>query len=168
MDERVAPVERPRSLTAIVTEQIRDLIVTDALALGQQLSEHALGERLGVSRTPVREAFLRLAAECLVEVRPHRGTFVFRADAREVREICELRGILETGALRLGMRRDADLLHRLEQNLRDADHLDLRVATDYQAFDQRFHDIIVEAGGNSQLIEAYGRRGVACGRCATG
>ena len=71
MGESVEPVERPRSLTAIVTGQIRDLIVTDGLALGQQLSEDALAERLGVHRTPVREALLRLAAECLVEVRPH-------------------------------------------------------------------------------------------------
>src|SRR5690242_16653848 len=69
---QVSRVIRPRSLTQLVVDQIRDLIVTGKLALGEQLSENALAERLGVSRTPVREAFLRLEAERLVEIRPQR------------------------------------------------------------------------------------------------
>ena len=68
------------------TEQIRDLVITDKLGLGEQLSEQALAEQLGVSRTPVREAFLRLQTERLVEVKPQRGTFVFQYDTTELRE----------------------------------------------------------------------------------
>jgi len=58
-----APLERlarPRSLTEMVITQIRELIVSGRLVLGEQLSEGVLAEQLGVSRTPVREAFLRL------------------------------------------------------------------------------------------------------------
>jgi DNA-binding GntR family transcriptional regulator len=151
-------VERPRSLTALVVDQIRDLIVTGKLRLGEQLSENTLAERLGVSRTPVREAFLRLEAERLVEIRPQRGTFVFHCDATDVRDICELRAILEAGALRLGMQRDRDrLLEGLERNLRVSEAAALRSAADYQPFDHKFHEIIVAASGNRQLIEAYGR-----------
>src|SRR4051812_29058528 len=101
MDAAIRRVERPRSLAQLVVDQIRDLIVTGQLHLGEQLSENHLAERLGVSRTPVREAFMRLAVERLVEVRPQRGTFVFACGPGEFREICELRAILEAGALRL-------------------------------------------------------------------
>src|SRR5258708_37174119 len=96
----VARILRPRSLTAIVIDQIRDLIITDKLTLAEQLSENTLAEQLGVSRTPVREAFLRLESEGLVEVRPQRGTFVFQYDATELREILELREGLEAGVPR--------------------------------------------------------------------
>jgi DNA-binding GntR family transcriptional regulator len=151
-------VERPRSLTALVVDQIRDLIVTGKLRLGEQLSENALAERLGVSRTPVREAFLRLEAERLVEVRPQRGTFVFQCELHDVRDICELRAILEAGALRLAIQRDRPwLLAALEGNLARADTAELASAADYQPFDHEFHEIIVGASGNRQLIEAYGR-----------
>src|SRR5260221_9041097 len=102
----VARILRPRSLTAIVIDQIRDLIITGKLALGEQLSENTLAEQLGVSRTPVREAFLRLESEGLVEVRPQRGTFVFQYDATELREILELPEGLEVGALRIALGRD--------------------------------------------------------------
>lgn len=151
-------VERPRSLTALVVDQIRDLIVTGKLKLGEQLSENTLADRLGVSRTPVREAFLRLEAERLVEIRPQRGTFVFHCDATDVRDICELRAILEAGALRLGMQRDrAWLLAALERNIAISEAAALESSADYQPFDHEFHEIIVGASGNRQLIEAYGR-----------
>ena len=51
---------RPRSLATLVTDQIRDLIVVGRLSAGEQLSENALAEKLGTSRTPVREAFVKL------------------------------------------------------------------------------------------------------------
>src|SRR5471030_2539786 len=86
----LARLERPQSLTEMVLTQIRELIVSGRLGLGEQLSEGALAEQLGVSRTPVREAFLRLETERLVVVRSRRGTFVFQYDASELRDICEL------------------------------------------------------------------------------
>jgi DNA-binding GntR family transcriptional regulator len=150
-------VERPRSLTALVTDQLRDLIVTGRLALGEQLSENALAERLGVSRTPVREAFLRLEAERLVEVRPQRGTFVFRVDADEVREICELREVLETGALRIALARDpAALAAALSPLVEAASAAAFRDPAAYQPHDAAFHETLVAAGRNRQLAEAYG------------
>jgi DNA-binding GntR family transcriptional regulator len=150
-------VERPRSLTALVVDQLRDLIVTGRLALGEQLSENALAERLGVSRTPVREAFLRLEAERLVEVRPQRGTFVFRVDADEVREICELREILETGALRVAFAHDpAALAAALAPLVEAASSAAFRDPAEYQPHDTAFHETLVAASRNGQLVEAYG------------
>jgi DNA-binding transcriptional regulator YhcF (GntR family) len=58
--ERASHAVLCRELTTLVTDQIRDLIISDRLALGEQLSEQDLSEQLGVSRPPVREAFQRL------------------------------------------------------------------------------------------------------------
>jgi DNA-binding GntR family transcriptional regulator len=152
----VSRVVRPRSLTQLVVDQIRDLIVTGKLALGEQLSENALAERLGVSRTPVREAFLRLEAERLVEIRPQRGTFVFACGHDEVRDICELREILEAGALRLAIRRDRQGLFKgLTENVAAAEAARVATSAAYQPYDQEFHQLIVAGSGNRQLIEAY-------------
>ncbi len=149
-------VERPRSLTEIVVERIREMIVTGQLALGEQLSENVLAERLGVSRTPVREAFLRLATERLVEVRPQRGTFVFACDPTDVRDVCELREILEAGALRLAVARDRGaLLGALTRNVDATAAASLRSSADYQPFDDAFHESIVWGSGNRELISSY-------------
>ena len=78
-------LKRPIPLTALACERIREAIVHGELHLGEQVSEAQLAQRLGVSKTPVREAFLRLKGDGLVEIHPQRGTFVFRLDpAREV------------------------------------------------------------------------------------
>jgi DNA-binding GntR family transcriptional regulator len=153
--ERLA---RPRSLTEMVITEIRELIVSGRLVLGEQLSESALAEQLGVSRTPVREAFLRLETERLVEVRPQRGTFVFQYGAADLRDICEIREVLETGALRIALSRNRGaLIARLEQETEAAEAAGIVDPGAYQAFDRSFHDALVKASENEELIEAYDR-----------
>jgi DNA-binding GntR family transcriptional regulator len=152
----VGRIARPRSLTAIVVDQIRDLIITGKLGLGEQLSENTLAEQLGVSRTPVREAFMRLENERLVEVRPQRGTFVFQYDAIELREICELREVLETGALRIALARDREaLIKALATEVEAAEPALALGPAAYQPFDTAFHDALVRASCNRELIDAY-------------
>jgi DNA-binding GntR family transcriptional regulator len=152
----VKRIARPRSLGALVVEQIRDLIITDKLGLGDQLSEQALAEQLGVSRTPVREAFLRLQTERLVDVKPQRGTFVFQYDTTELREICELRSVLEPGALRIAIKRDRDaVIKALRAQLQTAEAIVSRGPAAYQPYDTAFHETLVLASGNRELIAAY-------------
>ena len=95
-------LDRPKSLTDLAVERIRAAIVEDRLAFGEQLSEAALAVNLGISKTPVREALLRLKMDGLVEIQPQRGTFVFTLDADEVEELTAFREIIETEALGLG------------------------------------------------------------------
>lgn len=154
----IRPLRRPQSLTAIVVERLRELIVEGQIDLGEQLSENVLAERLGVSRTPVREAFMKLEAERLVEVRPQRGTFVFTCTADEVREICELRAILESGALALGAARDrSGLVAALSEAADGAEPSLLQSAQAYQPHDSAFHDTLMAFAGNAHLVEAYQR-----------
>ena len=73
---------------------IRGLIVSLELAPGAVIDERALMQRLGIGRTPVREALRRLAQEQLVEVFPRRGMFVTGVDVRDLARISEVREML--------------------------------------------------------------------------
>ena len=153
---KVERLRRPQSLAALVTDQIRNMIIADELALGEQLSEAVLAEQLGVSRTPVREAFQRLEAERLVDIQPQRGTFVFTYTLDELREICELREVLETGALRMALSRDSAGLGRILRDRLDAAEAALaKGPAGVQPFDSAFHEGLVRASENHELIDAY-------------
>jgi len=150
-------LDRPKSLTDLAVERIRAAIVEGGLAFGEQLSEAALAVNLGISKTPVREALLRLKMDGLVDIQPQRGTFVFTLRADEVKELTAFREIIETEALGLSMRLDRDgLVEALKANLArmpKAKGFDPRRV---HALDTEFHEAIVNACGNRHLIAAYG------------
>ena len=94
-----------QSLADKAYHAIRGLIVSLALAPGALIDERELIERLGIGRTPVREALRRLAQEQLVEVYPRRGMFVTPVDARALARLSEVRAVLEPEAARLAAER---------------------------------------------------------------
>jgi DNA-binding GntR family transcriptional regulator len=146
-----------RPLKARIADAVRERIALGAIGLGERLSDKDLAGELRVSRTPVREALLQLASERLVVMHPQRGTFVFSAGADEVRELCELRGVLEAGAARLlagrGGREAATELAALVRESRAA--LARRDWERCEALDTRFHETLVERAGNALLAESY-------------
>lgn len=83
------------TLPASTAERLRELIIEGELAPGTRLNERALCDRLGISRTPLREAFRVLAAEGLVALSPNRGAQVVRLSADDVRESFEVMSALE-------------------------------------------------------------------------
>jgi DNA-binding GntR family transcriptional regulator len=99
------PVEGARSLSDEAYLRIRDLIVSLELAPGSILNERDLMERLGLGRTPVREALRALAQERLVEVYPRRGIFVSSVDVGDLASLSEVREVLESAAARLAAER---------------------------------------------------------------
>ncbi len=101
--QREAP--EARSLAERATLAIRELIVTLELAPGSVVSERELMDRLGLGRTPVREALRTLAGERLIDVFPRRGMFVAAVDAGDLASISEVRGALEGTAARLAAER---------------------------------------------------------------
>lgn len=105
-------LERPRLLTEVVGERIREAIVQGDLKLGEQVSEAQLALRMGVSKTPVREALVRLQGQGLVQIHPQRGTFVFRLTPDEVAHLCRFRVMVETEALRDALGHDRARLLR--------------------------------------------------------
>lgn len=105
---------RRENLADGVESAVRGMIVDGQFAPGERLNEVHLAERLGVSRTPLREALNRLAAEGAIEARPRLGYFVRPLSSEELDQIYDLRPILDPAALRLAGVPGARQLERLE------------------------------------------------------
>jgi DNA-binding GntR family transcriptional regulator len=154
-------ISSPLSAPAHIASQLREHIASGVLPPGTPLSDKALAEQLRISRTPVREALLQLRAEGLVVARPQSGTFVFDPDAKEVAEICQVRGILEAGALAVVSDQQLPALKAaLAANVAEAaTALRKRDHATCDALDAAFHEAIVSLCGNDLLVQTY--RGIS-------
>jgi DNA-binding GntR family transcriptional regulator len=154
------PIHQPeaadaRSLSDQAYYRIRELIVTLQLPPGSLVNERDLMERLGLGRTPVREALRALARERLVEVYPRRGMLVSSVDVRDLAGLSEVRSTLEPFAARLAAERATDsdraaieeLLAELELV---QDESDERALID---LDQRIHRHVYRCTHNPFLEE---------------
>ncbi|WP_022882997.1 GntR family transcriptional regulator [Gryllotalpicola ginsengisoli] len=138
---------------------VRDRILSGELAGGDLISEGEVAARLGISRTPVREAFLRLQAEGFMKLYPKRGALIVPIARSEARDVIEARELVEAHAARVvtgDAARTTALVAQLRQNLelqrstvRDGD------LGAYAAADADFHSTIVQAGGNELIIRFY-------------
>src|SRR5437667_292375 len=91
-------LSRPQSLNELAENAIRKAIVEGQLKFGDHLSEVRLSQMLGISKTPVREALLKMRTEGLIESHPKRGTYVFRVRPEDIDALCEVREVLELAA----------------------------------------------------------------------
>jgi DNA-binding GntR family transcriptional regulator len=132
---------------------IRELIVTLELAPGSIVSERELQERLGVGRTPVREALQRLEGERLIEVYPRRGIFVSNVNVLDLAVLSEVRTVLEGFAARLAAERStADDREATSALIADLD--ELSAAADERRLihlDQRIHRHVYRCAHNPFL-----------------
>ncbi len=101
------PIER-RPLHEEVADRLRELVTEGVLPPGHHLNERVLCAQLGVSRTPLREAFKVLAAERLIELHPNRGASVAALSARDVAQLFEVMSALEALSGELAARRATD------------------------------------------------------------
>jgi DNA-binding GntR family transcriptional regulator len=124
---------------------------------GTLLTEGELAEAVGVSRTPVREALLRLEAEGLLKLYPKKGALVLPVSAQEIADVVETRLLVEQHAVaKVVGAVPARLITRLEESL--AEQRGYAVAGDLAAFavaDRCFHAEIVRAAGNRILAHLY-------------
>jgi DNA-binding GntR family transcriptional regulator len=148
-----------RAAAEMAAQSLRDEILSGVLPSGARLGEAELAGRLSVSRTPIREALSRLAAEGLVEIQPNRGARVATWTTDQLREIFELRLRLEPYAVRLAVpalsAQQLDELDELATAMLTAD----RDAIVEQ--NRRFHGIFIDAAGSPTLAGAL--RGVTHG-----
>ena len=138
-----------------VVEQLRAGMVQGRFAPGQRLIEADLTRDLRISRGPLREAFRRLSAEGLIEIVPHRGALVRRLTQREMTELFQIRSSLEALAARLAAAGvvDPEVRARFKADIAPIWDDGLRMASlDYIGENHRFHDAIVAASGNEQLL----------------
>ena len=104
-----------KNLSDDLVDLIRDMIIEGKLPAGERINEVHLAAALNVSRTPLREALSRLAAECFVKPQPRRGFFVQQLEPEQVEQLYMIRSILDPAALELaGIPTDRQL-NRLER-----------------------------------------------------
>jgi len=145
------------TLPASVAERLRELIIEGEIAPGARLNERALCDRIGISRTPLREAFRVLAAEGLIELTPNRGARVVALSEHDIRESFEVMSALEALSGELACRR-----------VNDAEVAEIRALTvEMHAFHARrdlpayyrlnriIHDRINHAARNRLLTQTY-------------
>lgn len=125
---------------------------------GSLVSEGEIAEATGVSRTPVREALLRLETEGLVRLYPKRGALILPVSAREIADVVEARRLVEVHAAERVWPRRAEIRAHLAARLAE-----MRAAhaagdlTTLMAADRAFHATVVDAAGNEILAELYQR-----------
>lgn len=138
---------------------LKEAILDGELAGGTMVSEGAIAEQLSMSRTPVREAFLRLQVEGWMRLYPKRGALVVEIHPHELEDILEARVVVETAAVRrlvpdeLLRAQLGNALHEqitLQQSAHDSGDLSA-----FSAADAAFHALIAEAGGNALLTSFF-------------
>ena len=152
----IVPLAQSKGLKIQVYEALRELIGRMDIYTSTQpirLDERALGEQLGVSRTPVREAISRLEQEGIVENIARRGAFVVRKNKDEILDIVDVWAALESMAARLATNRASDAeIAQLRKNFSTYDGDEARAHIDeYSDTNIEFHQTIIRLG-HSELI----------------
>ena len=154
---------RDTSLAKLVRDDMLGLILKGVFAPGQRINEPEVASRLGVSRVPVREALRELESSGLVVARKHSGVFVRQLEAAEIRDLYQVRGLLDGFAGRqatgLPPTKKTALLAVLDaaaEAMKDA--ASLQEVQRYYGENLRFHWALIEACDNRTLAETY--RGV--------
>ncbi|HWK43903.1 MAG TPA: GntR family transcriptional regulator [Stellaceae bacterium] len=159
-------INRPLSLTAMVAERLRQAIIDSELPLGSELSEVGLAAKLGVSRTPVREALSMLQLQGMVNIIPQKGSYVFFPTEQDLVDLCEYRIVIEQRAVSFSMARRRDItlamlrdaVAAMEEARRGGD------AVAYSRADTMFHEAFIKNCCNRYLQDGYA---LAAGPIAT-
>lgn len=136
--------------------QLKQLILDGTLPAGAQMLELEAAARLNMSRTPVREAMVRLRQEGIVEIRPRHGMRVLPISADDMRDIYEIMTALEGAAAEAVARRGLSnrQISALQGAVRDMDKaLEQEDLQAWAAADELFHLTLVELSGNQRLIQ---------------
>lgn len=153
----VQPRLRPgQNAVELAYNEIKTAIFTHEFSAGSHLTEAMLTQRLGVSRTPIREAFRRLGAEGWLEILPDQGVRVSEWSHRDIDEVFEIRVLLESHiARRAAARIQPDDIRRLReftQQMETTAGISADEALEKRsAANNAFHSLLVQAAGNSRL-----------------
>lgn len=142
------------SLRGRVFHKLRDDILSGKYEEHEELKEVAIGEELGVSRTPVREAFRQLELEGLIQIIPNKGAYVTGITEKDVQDIYMIRSLLEGLCARWATEHiTKEQMEEMEENIYLAKFHAQKGHLDQLAeLDNRFHDIMYEAC-NSKMLE---------------
>ena len=160
MDSQRSTLTLPpkHTLTEDVTEQLRDAIFRGHFTPGQSLSEEQLARTLGVSRGPIREAFVRLEREGLISSQANRRTIVARLSHRDLEEVYTIRLALERLAIQYAVHyAQAKDFAAMEANTRLLEEAVARGITEQEAaaLDIGFHDLLYRSSHHQHVLDAW-------------
>lgn len=142
-------------LRDVVFNTLRQAILTGELEPGEHLMESELADKLGVSRTPIREAIRKLELEGLVNMTPRKGARVAQITLEDLTDVLEVRRHLEELAVELACKKateeDLEQLHVLHENIRQA--MQDGNLTEIAEADVKLHEAIYRMTGNRRLIQ---------------
>jgi DNA-binding GntR family transcriptional regulator len=136
-------------------QYLKACIIDETFRQDSFLTEEEIAQNLGVSRTPVREAFLLLEAEGFINLFPQRGAYIPSISARDMEEVMETRELIELFSIER-LIDGTQAIRDMKQLIREQEHL--LNEEDIQQFidcDSEFHSLIVGASGNRLLMEIY-------------
>jgi len=144
-----------QNLTDTVYNVLRDRILTHQLKPGLKIVEEKLAQEMGISRTPLKRALTKLEKEHLIETIPRKGTYIRKFSAKDVKEIYEIRKLIEGYSAELAANSitssELKQMRKLAEDYRKFASKDNRAAcTDT---DVQFHEILVKANRNTELLE---------------
>ena len=141
------------SLSSRVFHTIREDILNGKYQANEELKEKSIGEEMGVSRTPVREALRQLELEGLVHIIPNKGAFVENVTLKDIKDIYEIRSLLEGLCARWAANNiTKEQLEELEETVFLSDfHFSKENWDQMVELDNRFHEIVYEACGSKEL-----------------
>jgi len=153
---QISSIKRP-SLHDELTDRLRTMIVEGVLTSGEKVPEKALCEKLGVSRTPMREALKVLAAESLLTLEPNRGARVRAITIEDLEEVFPLMGAFEALAGELACKNitKAQLTEIKKAHKQMIKHFHDVDLPEYFRYNQRIHEVIMEAAANPTLTSMY-------------
>lgn len=160
-DEAVRQNRPRRPLHEEAADRLRDMILEGELAPGDRIIEQTLCDRLGLSRTPLREAIKTLTAEGLIVLQPNRGATVASLSLEDIEDTFRVIGALEAlaGELACTRLRNDDVAEIRVLHYQMALHRTRGERLDYFKLNQRIHERIVELSGNKVLMETHRRLG---------
>lgn len=162
LDMRSDADDQPQkpSLVDGAYDALKEAIRNNVFAPGYQGSEQEIATQLGISRTPVHEAIIRLQEEGLVRVLPRRGVVVCAISLDDMREIYEVIIALETASAELLAQKEPGERNRIVEELKGVNaEMQTSLAADnlvaWAKADERFHQLLVERSGNGRLARMF-------------
>jgi DNA-binding GntR family transcriptional regulator len=146
---------RGRPAAQLAYDYVKARLLDGRFAGGTLLSENEIAQRLDVSRTPVRQAFVQLEAEGLLELYPRRGALVVPISSSEAEDVLEARMLIEQHAARRAVGAGPALAAVLREHIAEQEETLTADGRGFAWSDRAFHRAIVEAGGNQLLTRQY-------------
>jgi DNA-binding GntR family transcriptional regulator len=151
-------VKQIRNLRDRISDSIRDSIIEGKLQPGERLTEPEVALQLGVSRTPLREAFLQLEAEGFLTVNPRKGAVVSALSLKDAEETYEIKSSLEALAARLAVKfidiSDLTFLQGLNNSMRRIANSEDKNYKEFLELNAEFHQKINDNCGNEKLTKS--------------